>query len=86
METPFTWSNRREGEGLIYEWLDRCVGNSEWCLFIPMVVVYHGSATYFAHLHLILCMEGDIDLNERRGPKPFKFESMWVAHEGCKKL
>lgn len=53
----FTWSNRREGEGLIIERLDRCVGNSEWCQLFLRAAVCHGLVVYLDNLHLILKVE-----------------------------
>lgn len=38
----YTWSNRREGNGLIYEWLDRFLANSLWCELNLHLKVQHG--------------------------------------------
>lgn len=55
----FTWSNRREGKGLISKCLDICIGNLEWCNLYPKATVKHGSVAYSNHLPLILTLEGE---------------------------
>lgn len=82
----FTWSNKREGECLTSECLDRCVGNSEWCHLFPRTVVCHDSIAYSDHLPLILTMNGEREMRKQRDPKPFRFESIWVKHDGSQKI
>lgn len=51
---PFTQSNRREGEALINERLDRCCANSQYYKFHLNCKVTHDSATYSDHLPIWL--------------------------------
>jgi hypothetical protein len=38
---PFTWSNHRQGSGLIKERLGRCIANSQWIHFFPSYFATH---------------------------------------------
>lgn len=79
--TPFTWSNGREGDGLICERLYKYVENLAWCSLFLRAKVYHGSMSYSDHLPLILFTEGEVQ-NLHQGPKSFRYKAMWVRHEG----
>ena len=39
--SPFTWCNKRDGEALIHERLDRCTGNQDWKVLFPFFKVSH---------------------------------------------
>lgn len=38
---PFTWSNKRQGNDMILERLDRAFGNDIWFHFFENSIVYH---------------------------------------------
>lgn len=56
--THFTWNNRREGEGLICERLNRFVGNGGWCSLFPGHKVSHDTIAYFDHFPILLNTRG----------------------------
>lgn len=84
-ETPFSWSNHREGRELIYERLNQFVANSSWCNLFPWNRVCHGSMAYLDHIPLELNTDGDEPINNK-GNKFFSFEAMWVGNEGCNEI
>lgn len=76
---PFTWSNRREGEGFICECLDRFVGNGNWCSMCPSQKVSHGIIAYSDHISILLNTKGRTYPRQKR-KKPFYFEESWRAN------
>nr|XP_023878277.1 uncharacterized protein LOC111990725 [Quercus suber] len=73
----FTWSNRREVNGLIQERLDKCFANLAWRNLYPEAQVHHLTMIHSDHCPILLCLEKDQDLNL---PRPFRFQSMWLSH------
>jgi hypothetical protein len=51
---PYTWSNHRQGEGLIKERLDRSLASSNWIRFFPSYSVSHLPAHSSDHNSLLL--------------------------------
>ncbi|KAF5468190.1 hypothetical protein F2P56_012365 [Juglans regia] len=80
----FTWCNGREGEGCIWERLDRCLASPDWVEAFPNFQVSHGSVSYSDHLPIWLNTEGVSQYDRRK--KMFRFESMWVGHEECEAI
>lgn len=76
---PFTWSNKRNGLANIQQRLDRGVANSDWCTLFPKASIFHLPAIGSDHSPLIL----NSNTNANGGPKPFKFEAMWLDDDSC---
>lgn len=81
---PFTWCNNRDGEQRILERLDRLLANSKWCFLFPKFSIQHGQAPYSDHCPIWMNTEGFTPI--RSGPKPFRFEAMWVGEEECENI
>lgn len=76
---PFTWCNNREGEERIFELLDRFLVDIGWCDLFSEATVTHSLVAYSDHSPLWL--ETTSTLPARKGPKPFRFEAVWVREE-----
>lgn len=76
----FTWWNNKEGEHSICERLDRVLVNHSWCRGFPYAKIIHSVAAHSDHVSIVLQIEGDF--SRFKGPKPFRFEAMWVKTEG----
>lgn len=81
---PYTWSNRREGSACICERLDMALVNAKWCLQNSMPIVVQGSIPYYGYTPLWVDTAGLY--SGWMSQKPFRFESMWVAEEGCTRI
>jgi hypothetical protein len=76
---PFTWSNHRQGHGLIKERLDRGVVSSQWLHEFPAISVTHLPAYSSDHNPLILnTVRPSPSL-----PIPFRFEEFWTRDPMC---
>lgn len=76
---PFTWCNNRERKNRICEQLDRFIASSYWCeLFLNGSVTHSHAAT---SCHYPIWLDMDKNAVKHRGPKPFKFEAMWVGEK-----
>lgn len=72
----FTWNNRRGGLANIQERLDRGFANDLWKLKFPNTSIIHLTALCSDHRPLLFKLHASRD----NLPRPFKFESMWLAH------
>ncbi|KAH7865079.1 hypothetical protein Vadar_001961 [Vaccinium darrowii] len=70
---PFTWINRRYGDGLIKEWLDRVLVSPNWRLRYDRAVVRHLATVGSDHAALLL----DTDPPVAKGLRQFHFDSRW---------
>ncbi|KAH7841773.1 hypothetical protein Vadar_034198 [Vaccinium darrowii] len=70
---PFTWINRRYGDGLIKEWLDRVLVSPNWRLRYDRAVVRHLAIVGSDHAALLL----DTDPPVHKGLRQFRFHSRW---------
>lgn len=75
---PYTWSNRREGEELVSERLDRVLCNPEWRILFEEATLYHLETQGSDHCPILLMIKPQDDA--ARKPKPFRFENMWMSH------
>jgi hypothetical protein len=76
---PFTWSNKRRGDQLIKERLDRGIANPKWVHLFPHFSVRHLPAQSFDHNPILLDMaHSDLSL-----PRPFRFEEFWTFDATC---
>lgn len=76
---PYTWSNHRQGEGIIKEHLDRSLALSNWIRFFPSYSISHLSAHSSDHNPLLL----NTTLTLPTLPKPFRFEEFWTRDPTC---
>ena len=63
----------------VWERLDRAVTTNDWFSMFPDTKVYHLDATASDHKALLIRPEG-MECNQQ---KPFRFEQMWMAEQGC---
>lgn len=71
----FTWTNKNPiWHCNIKECLDRALENVEWKIHFPRMEIHHLPHTKSDHCPILM----DIDPPERKSPKPFKFEHMWL--------
>lgn len=68
---PYTWSNCREGRGIITERLDRGLANGDWRSLFLRATITHIARIASDHAPLSLDMVGYKD----RHPHPFRFEA-----------
>jgi hypothetical protein len=85
---PFTWRNNcQDPSGFIKERLDRAVASDGWCEHFPDFRVINGDPYNSDHKPVIVEMEEDSTWRGRRqGPRPFRFEAMWLAEENCSEV
>jgi len=76
---PYTWSNHRQGLGLIKERLDRSFASSDWIRYFPSFSVSHLAAHNSDHNPLLL----NTALPVPTLPKPFQFEEFWTRDPTC---
>lgn len=73
----YTWTNKREEE--VREKLDRVLVNVEWIEAFPNSVVQNLPLLGSDHSPMLLQLE----VQERKARKTFKFELNWVEEKGC---
>ena len=73
----FTWTNRREVDGLIQTRIDRCWANPSWTLAYPEANVTHLPRISSDHYPLLLSLSRTSCC---RAERPFRFEKMWLSH------
>ena len=78
----FTWMNKREGEDFVMERLDRAFGSVEWVNQYPFNSLKNLPIIRSDHGPILL----DLDVQTPFRKRPFRFELMWLTHEGCKKM
>lgn len=72
----FTWTNRRNGNDLVQERIDRFFANPRWYASHPDARVTHLTRCVFDHSPILL------ETNPTYGlflPRPFKFQSFWLS-------
>ncbi|XP_073272102.1 uncharacterized protein [Primulina huaijiensis] len=82
----FTWANRRMGNQLILERLDRFVGTLEWRLMYPTTYVQALKYFHSDHRPLYLCLGGQnstaVGASNKHEFIP-RFESSWLREREC---
>nr|XP_021842389.1 uncharacterized protein LOC110782531 [Spinacia oleracea] len=73
---PYTWTNARDGAGLIRERLDRALANSPWLDIFPHTQVHHLPRTHSDHCPIIVSLHHDVV----EGPFPFRCKEVWMEH------
>ncbi|WCJ29319.1 hypothetical protein M5689_010963 [Euphorbia peplus] len=81
MGEEYTWFNRRQGEGAIWERLDRVVAQDAWLNLYPTTQV-HTLLRVDSDHHPIFITTESIQSESRRR-KHFRFENMWARHHQC---
>ena len=72
----YTWTNKSPcWQTTIKERLDRGLGNAEWATLFPSAEVHHLPRVKSDHCPILL----STDPRERKPPKPFRFEQMWLT-------
>ena len=75
----FTWTNRRDVDGLIQTRIDRCWANPSWTLTYPETNVTHLPRISSDHCPLLLSLSRT---SGSRAERAFRFEKMWLSHLG----
>lgn len=75
----YTWTNRRFSSKPIYERLDRCLVNADWCASFPVSNVYYMPLmhTISDHAPILLSTDGPV----HRIKRSFKFENWWIKEQ-----
>lgn len=79
--SPFTWCNRRDGQGRLWDRLDRFVSNVEWRQQFPSFYLYQMTVAYSDHNPIVLSTMKELPYGEKR--KLFRFEAIWVEESKC---
>lgn len=72
----YTWTNKRFSSKPVYERLDRCLVNAEWCAAYPISNVYNMPLIHSIsdHAAILLSTDGPVPKIKRS----FKFENWWL--------
>nr|POE88547.1 hypothetical protein CFP56_48643 [Quercus suber] len=80
--SDYNWSRRLGSRGWVHERLDRALVSTNWAAMFPSVKLYHLSTSISGHSILVL-KEARSPWSQRRQPKLFCFESMWLEDGRC---
>ena len=72
----FTWTKRRDIQGLIQERIDRFFVNPSWCLLYPEARVSHLTRCHSDHCPVLLELQPTVRNHRVR---PFKFQRFWLS-------
>lgn len=78
----FTWNNKRGDSHNIQLRLDRGVANSLRCFQFPKAQITHLTTLKLDHRPISLDTQKDLS----KGPRPFRFELMWLSNPSCAKI
>lgn len=70
----YTWSNKQFATNPVFERLDRCLGNPEWCAALPASTVLHLPMMKSDHAPILMVLQS----NRAKPKKPFRFENWWL--------
>jgi hypothetical protein len=73
----YTWTNKRFTSNIIFERLDRCLANAEWCDLFPNTNVFNLPIMFGDHAPILLSTQSQY----RRPKLKFKFENWWTMEE-----
>jgi hypothetical protein len=73
----YTWTNKRFSSTPIFERLDRCLANAEWCTLFPNTNVFNLPIIIGDHAPILISTES----NFHRPKLQFKFENWWTYEE-----
>lgn len=77
-EKQFTWSNKREGEHKVREYIEWELPNLQWLKTFPNSAIFHKHFTGSDHYSLVIAL----DQYDKTRPKNSKFKSMWIEDDG----
>ncbi|OVA11591.1 hypothetical protein BVC80_1463g3 [Macleaya cordata] len=77
---PLTWSNHRDGWGLVEERLDRSLSNTGWLDLFSKSMLKQLASIASDHSPILLTTNPSFT----SGPKPFKFFGLWLEDDSCK--
>jgi hypothetical protein len=82
---PFTWCNKRDGDSMIQERLDRCVCNFRWRNLFVGARVCHLEFWRSDHRPILLDFSPNNSLlcQSRKGLRRFHFEECWANKQEC---
>lgn len=73
----YTWTNKRFSSNLVFERLDRCLANDEWCGVFPNTNVFNLPIMFGDHAPILVSTESQF----RRPKHHFKFENWWTMED-----
>ncbi|KAF7822906.1 reverse transcriptase [Senna tora] len=79
----FTWCNKRPDGQIVFERLDRFLGNAGWVSLFPNAINYHLPQVYSDHNPIMLVSNPRSDQVPDR---PFRCEQIWLNHPSFQNL
>lgn len=80
----FTWDNGRKGEDFIQERLDLGFANESFLQMFPEIRANHMDRDGSNHSPIVFsCSAVRFNKKEKKGPRPFRFESAWLDDAQC---
>ncbi|XP_072066997.1 uncharacterized protein [Arachis hypogaea] len=79
---PFTWTNRRQGENLVKERLDRYLVGMEWKLKFPNAVVHRLTESGSDHAPILM----ETKPQSWHSKRWFKYQERWCGEEDVKRI
>jgi hypothetical protein len=81
----FTWCNDRDEYNIVWERIDRGVGNEEWSRLFPNSQVRHLPFVFSDHAAIMIDFQGVSPSTSKR-KRLFRFEHAWTKQEGCEEV
>ena len=78
----FTWMNGHGDESSVMERLDRAFATVDWINSNPQYALRNLTILRSDHGPIIL----DFEFQQHFRKRPFRFEKIWLTHDGCKTL
>ncbi|KAL8162411.1 hypothetical protein V2J09_013900 [Rumex salicifolius] len=83
----FTWDNGREDDEFIQERLDIGLSTDSWKDLFPDAKIHHLERRGSDHVPIRLNLDNFSIVNQNpKGPKPFRFEAMWLDDDNCSEI
>jgi hypothetical protein len=75
----YTWTNKRFASNPLFQRLDRCLANNQWCVNYPVTKVYNMPLihTFSDHAPILLSTNGKVNKTKNH----FKFENWWLKED-----
>jgi hypothetical protein len=78
----YTWTNKRFSSKLLFEHLDRCLANAEWCAIFPNTNVFNFPIMLSDHAPILVSTEYQFC----RPKLNFKFENWWTTENDFQRI
>jgi hypothetical protein len=75
----YTWTNRHFSSNPLFQRLDRCLANNQWCISYPCTKVYNMLLIYNFSDHAPILLSTNGKANNVKSH--FKFENWWLKEE-----